>query len=409
MKLRLSPALYALTLAALVAGSTYVCWVVRTGDGKDFRDIWMLARYAIDRGVPYHDDAARTAYRDYLGWSIPADEPFLGFVYPPAAIAVVAPLAPVPWAITQAVWFGLLTAVALVVSHRLAHAAVADPGRARVLAAVAVGVLFFHPAGQSGFLLGQPTLLLVGGVVFGLAAVQARRLSLSAAGWAVFAMKPQIGLPLALIPVARSGWRGAVAAAVGAAALTLVGAVLTGDPVAAIRDYAPFVSRTFPRFGVNQVMSDQVLGWNRLVYAVTGREVVMTAPVMLAGYAVGSLAFWLRTRRADGPGLMAYWLAAAPVIGLVFGQGKGYDMVLLVLWLPHLVLGWRDGRRAEAVLFVVALIVTAVPRAVAVRLVPPDQFFTEAVLSYRAWAVLALALYLLVRGPVHTPPTPTQA
>jgi hypothetical protein len=396
-------------LVLILVGHALLCWVIRTPDNRDFVELWLETRTALSGGSPYSNEAVSRAYAEHFAANgIAAVPPATGFIYPPALIAVLAPLSTLPVPIAYPLWWGVLTALA-VTATRLLVSIAATGGWVFV---AATGVLLFHTVTQSAMLLGQTALLPVAGVAVGVAAWRAGRPVLSAVGWSLCAVKPQIGLPLLLVAWADGGVRLVVLALAGMGGLTVAGAALTGDPVSTLRDYFPHASQTIYTIDYNRVINSQVLSWNRFWYLATGREVNLPVTGMVAGYAVLGGAFLARSRLGSVRGGTEYWLAVAAVTALVAGQSKGYDLVLLVLWLPHLVAAWRAGRRSDVIAFLAVLLVLAIPLGVvstAVSRLAVSPALAPAILSYRGWGVIALTVYLLIRGPVRTPPTPTPA
>jgi hypothetical protein len=399
----------AAVLVLILVGHALLCWVVRTPDNRDFVELWLETRTALSGGSPYTSEAVSRAYAEYYAANgIAAEPPAIGFIYPPALIAVLAPLAALPVPIGYALWWGVLTTLAVTATWLLVRITATD-GWVFVAAA---GVLLLHTVTQSAMLLGQTALLPVAGVAVGVAAWRAGWPVLSAVGWSLCAVKPQLGLPLLLVAWADGGVRLVVLALAGMGGLTVAGAALTGDPVSTLRDYFPHASQTIYAIDYNRVINSQVLSWNRFWYLATGQEINLPVTGMVAGYAVLAGLFLARSRLGVVRGGTEYWLAVAAVTALVAGQSKGYDLVLLALWIPHLVVAWRARRRSDVIAFLVVLLVLAIPLGVvstAASRLAVSPTLAPVILSYRGLGVIALTLYLLVRGPVPTPATPPPA
>lgn len=154
---------------------------------QDFRDtVWLPIRYLFHGGNPY--EAAT-----YLRWA-PADASAF-FLYTPAIMTLVAPLAALPWNLAVVVWtiFGLLI-VFWIAWNTIQLSGI--PKRVDAACAVVALLLGWLPT-QLAFQTGNPSMLVVGAAVF----VLGRRQDdwPTAAGLTVCLLKVQFALPMLVL------------------------------------------------------------------------------------------------------------------------------------------------------------------------------------------------------------------
>ncbi|MDW8244883.1 MAG: glycosyltransferase family 87 protein [Thermogemmata sp.] len=368
------------------------CLAIRGMDGKDFLELSLLASYALKHGSPYKPEAPGIAYNVSTTKN---SELLPGFIYPPSLIPVILPFSLLPYAVGVVAWFGFLTAAALMSVYILQRYTDASS----ITTSIVILLLFSNSIMQSALLVGQAAILIVIGVVVGIYYSIKRRWLLAGIGWSLLAIKPQIGIPFLAVATVAGGKRGLVIAVASVTTLTLIGAIITGAPIEAILSYLPHVSETIYKIQYNRVTNDQVVSWNRAVYLVSGYEINLPAPIMVIGFTCYLVAVAIRERwPTHRISSLNYWLAAAAVTGPVFGQAKGYDLVVLILWFPYILEAFKAGHRRIPVLFLIAIIIIGIPRAIINHLfsnIPCSQ----SVLSYRMWICLSLAIWLIARGP----------
>jgi hypothetical protein len=80
----------------------------------------------------------------------------------------------------------------------------------------------------------------------------------------------------------------------------------------------------------------------------------------------------------------------------VFGLSHGYDLVMLILLVPYIFWLYDRGYRRDWIFLLALIAVASIPRSFATRINP--GMLMEVLASHRAFVVLILAVYLLIRG-----------
>ena len=402
-----SAALRLLVLAAFAAVVLLSTWrVVRTlhrpGDVPefqqgltDFHHIFVFPAMAVRQGVNPYD----AEFMERLNVNRPYP------LYSPAMFWLAYPLAYVPLAVADVLYYSasLLLVVALAASALM----VCRVPRTLVnVLGLATLILLSRP-GHVNLLLGQPTLLLVLGAVWGLELAR-RKPNLAGIALAVTTLKPTFGVPLIWLLFCRRDYRAVfVGATIG------VSAVIAGLAPFALRDgWRPLVNSL--RESQSHHEADKTVAadstWTRLdAQALLGKllpsepsgeiGLVLTAVVLLA-------AGWLVWRAPRGPltdgadNLSGLVICTATLACIYHGT---YDALLLVVpWVGAAVGGLRQ--QLPLRLQIVLPVLLAIPaanylsaRAVLSRLSIQGSLWT-AVTALNSLAVLAaflLACYCL--------------
>jgi hypothetical protein len=331
-----------------------------------------------------------------------AEEPTLecGFFQPPESFLVMAPFAALSWPAADILWLSLLTALGMSCGS-LAWTFGRSPARRDRGFGILVALLLLNPLTLRAVSLGQTPLYLAGCVALGQLAFERGWSSLGAVCWGLTGIKPHLALPLLMAAFVIGGWRRALPIAAVIALTNLLGGLFLGNPFETIQSYITFLGTAHKQVGFNRITNDQLVSWNRLLFAVGGPAVELGPALILAGYAVAALLLYVRHGRQ--PGLSPSWVLAATVVwGLFTNQAHGYELVLLVLTAPYLFLLADANRRTDLIalllLFGVASIPRSVVNALALHLAPAALL--PLLLSYRAILVALLAAYFVIRKPV---------
>jgi hypothetical protein len=330
----------------------------------------------------------------------PGDVPVeCGFFLSPQAIALLAPWAFLPWTAARWAWVAT-SALGAVACGSLAWTFGRAPAcRGAGWGLIAAAVLL-NPLTLRAVSLGQTALFIVGCVAAGQYARERGRPVLAALLWSACGLKPHLGLPLILFTAYQGGLRWAAAVAAAVAAGVVLGAAVLGNPVTVILDYALYLGPRYQAVGFNRVAYDQILSWNRLVAAVGGPHIELSAGPALAGVAVAAGLLWaVRVRNRPRPS-DSWALAAAVAWAPLVGPLHGYELVAWALMAPYLCT-MADRRRWADLVFVLTMMgIASIPRAVIVALVARWPASADVALSYRSVVVLVVALYFLLRSPV---------
>ena len=359
------------------------------GHAKDFLVMYQGTRTALEGRNPYHagmvfdtTDAA-------------------GFFYPPESFLVFAPFALLPWSVASWVWIGFLTLCAAACST-LAWTFQRPAGDHTKAALAILGVLLLNPLCFGAIGLGQTALLIAAGVCLGRWAFEHGRYWLGILAWSVAAIKPHLALPFLAIVVVMYGWRHFRDLVLMIVALNVLGCLLTTHNPLTLVDYVRFLGQSHLEIGYNQVNNDQIVSWNRVVYALTGANYNLRPVTMVAGLMVWGILGWIRSFHSNSREFTpALWIAYAALGSLLCVQAHGYDMVLLVMLVPQLLWLYEQGYRKDTLYIFSMLVMVMIPRFFVVELLRITHITgsaSELILSYRAVVVVTLAGYLLLRG-----------
>ncbi len=374
---------YAATfLSVLIAGY----WGMRVAIPENHHeDLWI---YAAACDLAWHGTSPYDTARIHakVAEQFPDDPDFIensGFMYPPSALLVFAPLAVVPWAAAKVLWCVAAMVCGAATGWTLTR--FSDRKLPGWFAGAAVAGVLLNPLSMFTLIVGQTPLFFVAAVAVGQWAEVTGRRRLGRLLWAVAFIKPHIALPLLPLAWYLSGWRRAAEIAVWAGAMNIAAGLLTvGNPLL-VFDYLTYIqhghqSVLFNRVGVNP----QITGWNRLVVANGGPAIELGMKGTLAGYAVFAVIVGVRswvnrgrqpvgcdpTQAAHAAGsprppeggtpAQAAWLTAvAGCASLACCQLLPYELPLLALILPYLGELLTSDRRADRLMAVAILLAAA--------------------------------------------------
>jgi arabinofuranan 3-O-arabinosyltransferase len=343
----LALALVVLVYAAILIGGVGKpdSWIV---DDKgqptftDFAALWGAGRLALDGQPAAAYDWTAHARAMSEGMGRPAE--IFPFPYPPTFLALMAPLAALPYLTSLLAWIGLTLAAYLWTSARIVG---------RWEGAVWIGAMIVTlgniVAGQNGFL----TAALMG---MGLLLLASRPL-LAGILIGALAYKPHLGLLLPVALAAAGHWRAFTSATVTVMTTTLLALALFGlDPWWAFID-------NLGRFG-NEIATERFSVTNKLQSAYgflatlgVPKGLAMMAQMGLTLALVAATAFVWRSPAPHA--LKAAWLAVASV--LMSPYVYVYDLTLLAIGQAFLLRHWLasglDNRQAIVLLTVNSLIV----------------------------------------------------
>lgn len=268
-----------------------------------------------------------------------------GFFLPPQAIPIFTPYTLVPWKAAEILWGTLLGIMALLTAS-LAWTFGRSPERQGRGWEWVVATVLVNPLTRLTMLVGQTGLLFVGCVALGQWLHERGRPRLAALLWAVPFVKPHLALFLLGVAFALDGWRRVLAIVIAIAGLNLLGILLSGPDWRMPWDYLELLRYGHKAVLYNQVAeSRQITSWNRLLFVLNGPAIDLGFGGTLIGYAIWSLAVWLRVRLSGLSASPAYVLAMGAVGGVLVCQVLGYELLVLCL-LASLLLQWLDsGKR----------------------------------------------------------------
>ena len=358
----------------------------------------------IDYEAPMFRDGAREHFRwlGLEGKAPPALEQPFGLFYPPQGYLIFTPFSRLPFNVALTLWTIFLSLLAMACGTLCWTADPDRAGRSPTTIALVIGAILLNPLMQVYFGISQTSLIIAASAALGLWSLRRGRQWLAAFLWAFCAAKPQLGFELYLLAAVAGGWRFFVRVVLATTLLNAVGGwIVSGDPLMILQMYKG--GQTHLSSEINKVANYHIVGWNRVLYAMTGRAVEMVPSVILASH-VG----WMSLLAANAylrRGLrlpLAYWFAATACGSVMCGLSHHYDLVVLVLLIPYLF--WLGDRRQRADLaFLLTLIALISLPATVVRGAlarwPVSETATTLLVSYRAFLVVALAAYLIVRLP----------
>lgn len=285
-----------------------------------------------------------------------------GYFLPPMAILVYAPFALLPWPAAKVAW-AVACGVAGYAITKLPglFRRPDDPPPTGLVWLFVPFVLLLNPFIRDIVTVGQVTVVSLGCVALGQWAFERKRPVLGTLLWSVVFVKPHVALPLIPLAWYLGGWRRAAGLVAVVAGLNLIGATLAGGSPLFLRDYLAFLPTGHKEVKFNQAMlNPQITSWNRLLFALGGPLVELTAVTTLAGYLVW---FGLVAGRCAIAGRLPSpaWAATAAVAGaVVCSQVLAYELLFLAVavpWVRDLFAGgWRALGGAAVLLLVVHLI-----------------------------------------------------
>ena len=270
---------------------------------------------------------------------VPGSRGLLLWCYPPAFLALIAPLARLPYGWALAAWTGTTGGLYLAMTRLISQDRWAIPAALAFPGAFVTAI-----QGQNGFLsaavLGTGLLLVerrpwLGGAVLGL-----------------IVYKPQFGLLLPILLLGSGRWRGALATGVSAGALILVSAALFGvDSWRAFFEHGPEVSRALASGALPLAKVPTVFAAARLCGLGVATAYALQAAVG-AGAAWTALVAW----RRPGPWPLKAGLA---ITATLLATPYAFDYDLVILAAPIGVLAVRAGSGATGLRGVLAMAAVA--------------------------------------------------
>jgi hypothetical protein len=324
----------------------------------------------------------------------PKPESFIyncGYFLPPMAILVYAPFAVLPWPAAKLAW-AVACGVAGYAITKLPglFRRPDDPPPTGLVWLLVPFLLLLNPFILQIVMVGQVTVVSLGCVALGQWAFERKRPVLGTLLWSVAFVKPHIALPLVPLAWYLGGWKRAAGLVVVVAALNLFGATLAGGSPLFLRDYLAFLPTGHKEVMFNQArLNPQITSWNRLLFALGGPLVELTAVTTLGGYLVW---FGLAMGRCaiGGKPPSPAWAAAAAVAGaVVCSQVLAYEMLFLAVAIPWVRELFAGGWKALGWAAVLLLGVQLIP-------VPVETLVFD---FYRPAGAMAFATLVLV-GPV---------
>jgi hypothetical protein len=398
-------AILILGTALLVHALLLTVWIIPRGKGLDFFSIYLAARVPMTGQSPYKTgainyehpvfrDAARDYYKDLAGERPGATQ--LGLFYPPQAYLIFYPFTWLPWYPALACWSIFLTLAAVACWGITWAFDLESQGRSPTVEALVIAGFLLNPVTAYYFSMGQTTLLMCAGIALGQWARRAGYFWLAAFFWSFAMIKPQHGILLCALTLFAGGWRFCVATALMTLGLNVLGGLaMTGDPLMLLGLWKGGAMHI--GLFANTAKASIVVSWIRVVYVFTGYEIAITPVRILAGFVLWTGlvlgAAWPRGGRCWA---LPYWLATATAGTLVFGLSHGYDLVMLILLVPYIFWLYDRGYRRDWIFLLALIAVASIPRSFATRINP--GMLMEVLASHRAFVVLILAVYLLIRG-----------
>jgi alpha-1,2-mannosyltransferase len=324
-----------LVLGFLAVTSTGSVDIVGRPLGTDFSSFYAAGSAVLDGApaTPYDPAAHHARQKEIFG----PDTPFYGWQYPPFFLALVTPLALLPYPFALVIWQGitlllyLWTIRAIVAAHGPRMEAAKAPDRLWLLLALGFPAVFVNLGhGQNGFL----SAALIGAALLQLD----RRPVLAGVLFGLLAYKPQLGVVIPFVLIATGRWKTFLAAAATVAALVLTTLVLFGPEV-----WRAFLAST--GFTREALLEAGDPGWEKIqsVFAWVrlwgGSEGLAYAVQIATTIAVVVALAWLWRSTASHASKAAA-LALAVILGAPFSID--YDMTVLAVAIAFLAM---DGSR----------------------------------------------------------------
>lgn len=385
-------------------------------NNTDFFVFYVQSRVSLAGSSPYEGGVIdfdnplfRDTAREFSRWQgiegkVPAwfQQPS-GLLYTPQAFLVLIPFSRLPFNPALAAWSIFLTILAVAC---VTLSWTTDPerqGRSPKTIVLLVAAILLNPLVQLYFGFAQSSMIIPASVALGLWALRRGHHWLAAFLWAFCAVKPQLSFELYLLAVLAGGWRFFARVVLMTIITNAVGGwVLTGNPLM-ILEMLSKAGQSYVAISHNRVTRETIVSVNRVIYAFTGWAIEWTPSLILLSHVSWMSILAVNAHLRGGlrrP--LSYWTAAAACGGVMCGLSHHYDLVILLLLIPYLFwLGdrghWGDLAVPLAVLAAMSLPLQVV-RWPLMRFSASDAT-TNFLLSYRAWLLVGLAVYLIVRLP----------
>jgi len=329
-------AVYPKIFAVVFIAASVLWWAIGDGLldprgeplGTDFISFWTASRLALQGEPAAAYDIARHHAAE-IATVGGAAIPYYAWFYPPMFLAIVLPLALLPYGWSLLAWLSLTLAGYLAVLRRIA------PYREAVWLAAAFPAVFVNAGhGQNGFLsaalLGAALLLLD------------RRPMTAGIVIALMTFKPQLGLLIPLALIADGRWQSFFSAAGASIAFAAATWLMFGSDT-----WSAFLAQTAM---AGQTMEQGIVGWAKMQSSFAA--IRLLGGGLAAGYAgqaavtvaAAAAVIWL-WRQPIGLPLKGAGLAAATLLATPFVLD--YDLMLLALPIAWLAVeGLRSGFRA---------------------------------------------------------------
>jgi hypothetical protein len=307
----------------------------RTGIPTDFAVFYTMGALVVAHqpAALYDPEAFGDAQRRYVPDFGDSRLPFPP-VYPPQAPVLFAPLGALPYQIARPLWTFLSAAAYCGVVWLAWRAVRADLPDGRLIAAAAV---VFAPAWHV-LVNQQVTTILLVACVAGWLALERGRPFLAGVALGVLALKPQFGLVLAPLVIARGEWRVMAGAMLSVVLQLVLAAVVLGSD--AIRDYVSYL----PWIAANADTLETLPFKSHSIRAITRFLPFGLSTPVWAISSIGLIAMAIRTWRPDVPLRLRLGLVILATL-LVNPHLIVYDAVLLVL--PLLWIGAAAARTSS--------------------------------------------------------------
>ncbi len=377
-------------LPALFPSPTHDFFIIRSG-----------AVFALKGENPYEPEKVRALVAEQF----PNDKQLIensAFFLPPATIPIYAPFAILPYSYAKIAWaiVQIVCAIAVLLVFRLFGTQWPSSANEQFLPVI----VLLNYLTLAIIELGQTSFLFVGCVVAGQWCFERGR-SLAARSrwwpafhellgaflWAIPFIKPH--LALCLLPLAwyLGGWRRPLLILCFAATLNIVGCFMIGRSPLFLWDYVQYLGSTHKAVLFNRAeMNAAITSWNRLLYALGGPLVELTATTIIASYLVW---FGVAAGRAALVGKFpsAAWAAAVAAVGGVFcSQVLIYELLLLVLVIPWVRTLFAHGYRNRGWLAI---------GLICLQFIPVGTMVHFKILFHHALGVALLAVLVMV-GPI---------
>jgi hypothetical protein len=328
--------------------------------------------------------------------------------YPLTSFVVIAPLALMPWSVSQYVWIGLnLLAIVFIVRGLLTVSEVSwrDP-RAWVFAAFALAVAPLHTA----LFTENPVILVLGMGVAALWAAKFSRASLAALALAIaMCLKPQVGLCFLLFFVVQRQWKLVTVASASSVFVMLVAiARLAAAGTLWLPSYMAAARLVFARGAINDFTAANPIWFHMLnlqvvLYPLLGNQAATSVCALFVGVGLGLI--WLfRAARHKSDSDPFLTLSTLAVISLLPVYHRSYDAAVLVIPIAWGILRAKPRTAsvrislALSLLFLTpggVLITQFAERAHLSTAIGNSWWWRSFVVGHQAWALLFLAVTLL--------------
>lgn len=342
----------------LIVGAALLTLALSTIDlpGRDFIQFWTAGR-ALTAGVSPYDQDFQAATQQANGWDAAREPiPFQPYFYPPWLAVMMWPLAQLPYRLALAAWL-TLSLMATALAAGLLWRSAQPSGRPTGLA-LALLLTFTYLPVLHALAVGQLNSMLLLLVALAIWGSQARRDKLAGVSLGLLAVKPQLGLIIALVMgvswlrqrrKTAITWLLLTWAACGAAAFVVAPGWI-GDMLAAPQRFTDLTGWTFP---LNGYQDDPT------VFAALkiGLEQAPPAIVIVITLLAGAMIILARRRQPDRSSAALEFSVAACLLPFVLSPyARVYDLTLLVWPLIYLLLtlrlGWPPPARYAAALAV---------------------------------------------------------